>query len=170
MDFTARTGANPTIQAAVSPCLGMPHTAYFYDDLAVGDTFETRGRTITESHLVTHAGNTGDMNELQMNEEFAKETRFGERAVHAPLTYSMMEGLITSDFRHEDSNICYYGLDKMRIPNPTFVGDTITVSREIIDREDREEGGIVTFHDEVTTGDGRTVLVCETLEYIRSRE
>ncbi|WP_338727898.1 MaoC/PaaZ C-terminal domain-containing protein [Haladaptatus sp. DJG-WS-42] len=148
----------------------MPQTAYFYEDLAVDDTFETRGRTITESHLVTHAGNTGDMNELQMNEAFAKETRFGERAVHAPLTYSMMEGLITSDFRHEDSNICYYGLDKMRIPHPTFIGDTISVSRTITKTEAREDGGIVTFRDEVTTEEGKVVLVCETLEYIRSRE
>jgi acyl dehydratase len=148
----------------------MPTEAHYYDDLSVGDTFETRGRTITETHLVQHAGTTGDMNELQMNAEFAAETEFGERVVHAPLTYAMMEGLITSDFRHEDSNVCYYGLDSMRIPGPTHVGDTITVGREVIDKREKSPGGIVTFRDEVTTGDGRTVLVCETLEYMRSRE
>ena len=104
----------------------MPTEAHYYDDLAVGDTFETRGRTVTETHLVQHAGTTGDMNELQMNAEFAADTEFGERVVHAPLTYAMMEGLITSDFRHEDSNVCYYGLDSMRIPEPTYVGDTIS--------------------------------------------
>jgi acyl dehydratase len=148
----------------------MSAEAHYYDDLAVGDTFETRGRTITETHLVQHAGTTGDMNELQMNAEFAADTEFGERVVHAPLTYAMMEGLITSDFRHEDSNVCYYGLDSMRIPEPTYVGDTISVSREVIDRRERAPGGIVTFRDEVTTADGRTVLVCETLEYMRARE
>jgi acyl dehydratase len=148
----------------------MPTEAHYYDDLSVGDTFETRGRTITETHLVQHAGTTGDMNELQMNAEFAAETEFGERVVHAPLTYAMMEGLITSDFRHEDSNVCYYGLDSMRIPGPTHVGDTITVGREVIGKREKSPGGIVTFRDEVTTGDGRTVLVCETLEYMRSRE
>ena len=148
----------------------MPTEAHYYDDLAVGDTFETRGRTITETHLVQHAGTTGDMNELQMNAEFAADTEFGERVVHAPLTYAMMEGLITSDFRHEDSNVCYYGLDSMRIPEPTYVGDTISVEREVIDKRERDPGGIVTFRDEVTTGDDRTVLVCETLEYMRARE
>ena len=148
----------------------MPTEAHYYDDLSVGDTFETRGRTITETHLVQHAGTTGDMNELQMNAEFAADTEFGERVVHAPLTYAMMEGLITSDFRHEDSNVCYYGLDSMRIPGPTHVGDTITVGREVIDKREKAPGGIVTFRDEVTTGDGRTVLICETLEYMRSRE
>ncbi|MFC7155545.1 MaoC/PaaZ C-terminal domain-containing protein [Halomarina halobia] len=147
----------------------MSGTAHYYDDLSVGDTFETRGRTVTETHLVTHAGTTGDMNELQMNVEFASETEFGQRPVHAPLTYSMMEGLITSDFRHEDSNVCYYGLDSMRIPAPTFVGDTIRVYREVVDKREKDPGGIVTFRDEVRTRDGRTVLVCETLEYIRSR-
>ena len=148
----------------------MPTEAYYYDDLSVGDTFETRGRTVTETHLVQHAGTTGDMNELQMNAEFAAGTEFGERVVHAPLTYAMMEGLITSDFRHEDSNVCYYGLDSMRIPEPTYVGDTITVHREVIDKRERAPGGIVAFRDEVTTGDGRTVLVCETLEYMRARD
>lgn len=141
---------------------------YYYDDLTVGDIFKTRGRTITETHLVTHAGNTGDMNELQMNSSFAANTEFGQRVVHAPLTYSMMEGLITSDFRSEESNICYYGLDSMRIPEPTYINDTISVDREVIDKHDRDSGGIVTFRDEVTTEDGRTVLVCETLEYMRA--
>lgn len=145
-------------------------TAIYYDELSIGDTFQTRGRTITETNKVLHAGNTGDMNELQMNEEFAAETRFNEPPVHAPLTYAIMEGLITSDFRHEDSNICYYGLDRMRVPEPTFVGDTIHVEREVIDKRERDKGGIVTFLDEVQTQDGRTVLVCETLEYMRGSE
>ncbi len=141
----------------------------YYDELSVGDTFQTRGRTITETHLVTHAGNTGDMNELQMNADFAAETEFGGRPVHAPLTYSMMEGLITSDFRSEASNICYYGLDSMRIPEATYIGETISVHREVIDKREKAPGGIVTFRDEVVTTEGKTVLVCETLEYIRSR-
>lgn len=144
--------------------------AHYYDDLEIGDTFETRGRTITETHLVTHAGNTGDMNELQTNVEFAADSDFGERPVHAPLTYSMMEGLLTSDFRSEASNICYYGLDSMRIPNPTFIGDTISVTREVIGKREKPPGGIVTFRDEVTRTDGSTVLVCETLEYLRVRD
>ncbi|MFB6123224.1 MAG: MaoC/PaaZ C-terminal domain-containing protein [Haloferacaceae archaeon] len=148
----------------------MSGPAQYYGDLGVGDTFETRGRTITESHVVTHAGNTGDMNELQMNAEFAADTDFGQRVVHAPLVYSVMEGLITSDFRNEASNVCYYGLDSMRIPTPTYIGDTISVHREVVDKRKKQPGGIVTFRDEVTTTDGRTVLVCETLEYIRERD
>lgn len=148
----------------------MSGSVHYYDDLSIGDTFETRGRTITESHLVTHGGNTGDMNELQMSSAFAKDTEFGQRVVHAPLTYSMMEGLITSDFRSEKSNICYYGLDSMRIPNPTFIGDTITVEREVLDKRPKDPGGIVTFQDEVLTEDRRSVLVCETLEYIRTSD
>jgi acyl dehydratase len=147
----------------------MSGETHYYDELSVGDTFRTRGRTVTETHLVTHAGNTGDMNELQMNADFASDTEFDGRPVHAPLTYSMMEGLITSDFRSEASNVCYYGLDSMRIPEATYIGDTISVRREVIDKRDREPGGIVTFRDEVVTTDGTVVLVCETLEYIRSR-
>ena len=146
----------------------MSGETHYYDELSIGDTFETRGRTVTETHLVTHAGNTGDMNELQMNADFAAESAFEGRPVHAPLTYSMMEGLITSDFRSEDSNVCYYGLDSMRIPEAMYVGETISVHREVIEKRKRDPGGIVTFRDEVTTTDGKTVLVCETLEFIRS--
>lgn len=78
--------------------------------------------------------------------------------------------LITSDFRAEESNVCYYGLDSMRIPEPTYIGDTISVDREVLDKHEREPGGIVTFENVVTTTDDRTVLVCETLEFMRARE
>ena len=144
----------------------------YYGDYQVGEEFTTPGRTITESHLVVHAGNAGDIHELQMNVEYAKGTIFGQRAVHTPLVYSIMEGLITShpELRSADTNICYYGADKMRVPKPVFVGDTINVRRTVMEKRPKSDiGGIVKFRDEVYNQRQEIVLVVETLEYVRKK-
>jgi len=143
-------------------------TAKYFEDYEIGESFESPGRTITETHLILHAGNTGDMHELQMNEEYASRTTFGKRLVHAPLTYSIMEGLINSNPLLRSANICYYGLDRMRMPNPVFIGDTIKVKRAVVEKRVKDQrGGIVKFVDEVINQRNEIVMICESLEYIR---
>lgn len=144
----------------------------YYEDYEVGEEFTTPGRTITESHLVAHAGNAGDIHELQMNVEYAKGTIFGQRAVHTPLVYSIMEGLITShpELRSSETNICYYGVDKIRVPRPVFVGDTIRVRRTTLEKRPKSDiGGIVKFRDDVYNQRNEMVMTVETLEYVRKK-
>jgi acyl dehydratase len=144
----------------------------YWEDYEIGETFATIGRTLTEAHVVTHAGNTGDLHELQMNAEYARRTPFGQRLVHAPLVYAVMEGLINShpELRSPETNICYYGLDRLRLPAPVFIGDTVSVTRTVMARWPKSAGGgIVKFRDEVRNQHGTLVLVCETLEYLKTR-
>lgn len=144
--------------------------AKYFEDYKIGEKFKSPSRTITEAHVVIHGGNSGDMHELQMDAEYAKKTIFGQRLVHAPLTYSIMEGLINTnpELRAPDANICYYGLDKMRLPKPVFIGDTITVERTVIEKRRKSDiGGIIKFEDIVMNQSGETVMICESLEYVK---
>jgi 3-hydroxybutyryl-CoA dehydratase len=107
-----------------------------------------------------------------MSSEYARSTMFGQRVVHAPFVSSLMEGLINAhpELRSAVTNLCYYGLDRMRVTRPVFIGDTIRVRRTVAGRREKSEvGGIVEFEDCVYQQQGQLAMVCRTLEYIRRR-
>ena len=62
----------------------------YFEDLKIGEHFETPRRTVTEADIVNFAGISGDYNPLHIDEEFAKKTRFGARIAHGVLTLSIM--------------------------------------------------------------------------------
>ena len=49
-----------------------PIVGRYYEDFAVGDAFESPGRTITESDVVQYAALSGDYNQIHTDEEYAK--------------------------------------------------------------------------------------------------
>ena len=57
----------------------------WYDEVAIGDSF-VRRLTITETHLVLGAGLIGDFNPHHVDEQHARESRFGATWVQARRT------------------------------------------------------------------------------------
>ena len=57
---------------------------YKYEDMSIGMTHQTV-HTITEKDIDLFAEVSGDRNPLHMDEEFAKQTQFGQRIAHAEL-------------------------------------------------------------------------------------
>lgn len=96
----------------------------FWEDLAAGETIAGPGITITDAHLVTWAGLTGDWVSLHLDEEYAATTPFGRRIAHGPLTMSLGLGLITQTGVFGNV-IAWLGLDQVRAHKPVFIGDTI---------------------------------------------
>ena len=68
--------------------------ARYFDDLEVGDSFTTKGRTITEADLVNFAALTWDTYPLHVDAEWASKTMFGERIAHGMLVLSYAAGLV----------------------------------------------------------------------------
>lgn len=64
-----------------------------YQDFAVGQRFETPGRTITEADMVAFSGLTGDYNPVHTDEVFAAATDFGGRITHGPMGIGIAFGL-----------------------------------------------------------------------------
>jgi acyl dehydratase len=56
----------------------------FFEDYTLGDSRETFGRTITESDIVLHAGQTGDFFPHHMDKEWCKTQSFKERIAPPP--------------------------------------------------------------------------------------
>ena len=59
-------------------------SAYYFDDLEVGNEWTSGGRAVTEADIVNFAGFSGDFNPIHMDHEFCKTTPF-RRPI---LTYS----------------------------------------------------------------------------------
>ena len=70
----------------------MEQTIYF-EEYEIGSVRESIGRTITETDIVLHAGQTGDFFPHHMDAEFAKTTEFGKRIAHGTLTFSIAVGM-----------------------------------------------------------------------------
>ncbi|MCA9265496.1 MAG: hypothetical protein KDA60_16665 [Planctomycetales bacterium] len=51
----------------------------YFDDVEVGQTWSSGGRTVTETDVVMFAGLTGDYNPLHVDDEFAKNTPYRQR-------------------------------------------------------------------------------------------
>ncbi|WP_267594863.1 MaoC/PaaZ C-terminal domain-containing protein [Carbonactinospora thermoautotrophica] len=112
----------------------------FWEELSVGDRLRGPGITITDAHLVSWAGLTGDWVSLHLDEEYAARTRFGRRIAHGPLTLSLSLGLMTQT-GFFGNVIAWLGLDEVRATAPVFVGDTIHPEAEVILTRPSSQGG-----------------------------
>lgn len=129
-----------------------------FDDYHVGETWHSKGRTITESDLVSFASLSGDWFPLHTNIEYAKnETKFKQRIAHGMLVLSISTGLLELE---PGIVVAFYGMDKIRFINPTFINDTISVQMRVTDTKDKdEETGIIVAELHIIKQTGETVIV-----------
>ena len=67
--------------------------AIYFDQLNVGDSCQSPGRTVTETDIVNFAGLSGDFVQLHTDAEYCKDTHFGRRMAHGLLGMSIASGL-----------------------------------------------------------------------------
>lgn len=86
---------NPTASQPAEPGRMLPPGEYGFEQLEVGDWYETAGVTVTEAHIVGFAGLTGDLFDVHMDDQFAREAGFPGRIAHGLLGLAMADGLKT---------------------------------------------------------------------------
>jgi len=140
----------------------------FFEDYAAGATRETLGRTITETDIVLHAGQTGDFYPHHMDAEWCKTQDFQQRIAHGTLIFSVAVGMTAGAINPEAFS---YGYDRLRFIKPVFIGDTIRVRVTIKEkREHKKPGhGVVSEFLEVFNQKNETVLACEHLLLVRKK-
>jgi len=134
----------------------------FFEEYRTGETRETTGRTITESDIVLHAGQTGDFYPHHMDVEWCKTQPFGQRLAHGTLIFSVAIGMTAGTINEESLT---YGYDHLRFLRPVFIGDTIRVKVTITDKRPHKQPdkGMVVEGVEVINQHGKPVMVCEHL-------
>ncbi|HXG04301.1 MAG TPA: MaoC/PaaZ C-terminal domain-containing protein [Candidatus Binatia bacterium] len=93
-------------------------------------------KTIGESDVYLFAGVTGDFARNHVDEEFMRGTRYGRRIAHGALLVGYMSRASTAICEGLPGTIVSYGFDRIRFPAPAFIGDTVTVTYEIVDRDE----------------------------------
>src|SRR5579863_3565773 len=121
-------------------------------------TRATRERTITDADIVRFAEVSGDRNPVHLDEEYAARSPFGRRVAHGFLTGSMISAMIGMDLPGPGS--IYLG-QTMKFLAPVAIGDTVTVSVEVIGV--REEKRILTLRTDATNQEGVLVLTGEAV-------
>src|SRR5579863_1893349 len=108
----------------------------YFEDFEVGSQRITSGRTITETDIVLHAGQTGDFFPHHMDAEWCKTQDFKRRMAHGTLTFSVAVGATANLV-----NPCAvsYGYDRLRFLKPVFIGDTIRVRVTITEKRDHKQ-------------------------------
>lgn len=136
---------------------------HHWEDLRVGDELEAPGITVTEAHLVSWAGLTGDLVSLHLDESYAQQTPFGRRIAHGPLTLSLALGLMTQTgyFTHV---VAWLGLDAVRATSPVFIGDSLLITATVIEARptSHPERGLWALEYLVTKHDGTRVMTFES--------
>jgi acyl dehydratase len=103
----------------------------FLEDLDIGDSWLSQGRTITETDVVTFGTWSGDMHPLHSNQEYAQRTQFGGRIFHGPGALAIAFGLEMGIGWKEHSAIAFLGIQDWKLMAPVRIGDTISVREEV---------------------------------------
>src|SRR5882672_1249765 len=111
----------------------------YFDEIEVGEEYESPGRTVTEADIVIFAGLSGDYNVLHTDAEFMKQSIFGERIAHGLLGLAIQSGLL-SRATQAYATLAFVGL-RWKFKAPVKIGDTIRLRAKVIARKDLPEPG-----------------------------
>ncbi len=129
----------------------------YFDDVAVGQEWQSQGRTLTETDIVNFAGLSGDFNPIHMDHEFAKSTPFRRQIAHGMLVMSIGSGLGAGTPLMR--TIAFLAIREWRFIEAVFPGDTIRVRTKVLAKELRGRGkrGEIVWQRALVNQDGKTV-------------
>jgi 3-hydroxybutyryl-CoA dehydratase len=141
----------------------------FFDDVKVGDEWESLGRTITEADLVNFAGLSGDFNPIHMDHEYARKTPFRRVIAHGLLVFSIGSGL--SLYCPPMRTMAFLCIRDWLLKDPVFIGDTIRARGRVVTIEPRARGrrATITWHRTIVNQTGRVVQEGETQTLVEGR-
>ena len=105
---------------------------FHFEDFSAGDIFESQGRTITETDVVTFAALSWDTNPVHTDAELMASSRFNERIAHGILGVSVAMGLASRIGVFESCSVALLGVDDWKFLRPLRIGDTVRCRIEIL--------------------------------------
>ena len=136
---------------------------YKYEDLEIGMSAESK-HTITAEDIDLFAQVSGDRNPLHMDEDFAKETVFGQRIAHGALSASFISGVLGNDLPGPGS--IFVALS-MRFRRPVLIGSEVIARAEVTEKMDK--GNKVTLKVACVV-DGKRCITGEAQVVVPSRK
>jgi 3-hydroxybutyryl-CoA dehydratase len=143
--------------------------ALTFDDLAVGDTWESPRRTITEADVALFAGLSGDFNPLHVDHHAAAQGPFRRPMAHGLLGLAVASGLVSHAPRVD--TVAFLAILEWKFLRPIFFGDTVGVTSRVAALEPKARGrrGVVTWHRKLVNPTGETLQEGLTQTIVRGR-
>jgi acyl dehydratase len=141
-----------------------------FDQWSIGDRLEHEiRRTVTETDNLLFSTMTHNPQPLHLDVEAAKASEFGQILVNGTFTFSLMVGLSVGDTTL-GTLVANLGYDKLIMPSPVFLGDTLRAESEVIglkESKSRPNAGIVTFLHRCINQRNQIVCQCERSALIK---
>jgi acyl dehydratase len=141
----------------------------YFDDVDVGQEWESGGRTVTEADIVNFAGLSGDFNPIHIDHDFAKTTVFRKPLAHGLLVLSIGSGLglMFPPMR----TLAFLSMREWHFHEPVFIGDTIHARARVLEKEERARGrrGVVTWQRTIVNQENKVVQEGVTVTLVEGR-
>ncbi|PHQ63148.1 MAG: dehydratase [Sphingobium sp.] len=136
----------------------------YFDQWTIGDMIaHDIRRTVTETDNLLFTTMTHNPQPLHLDAEAARASEFGQILVNGTFTFALMVGLSVGDTTL-GTLIANLGYDKLVMPAPVFIGDTLRCETEVTElrpSKSRPGAGIVTFTHRLRNQ--RDEIVCQCL-------
>lgn len=143
----------------------------YFEEFEVGNVYEHRpGRTISEADNTWFTLLTMNQHPLHFDFEYAARSEFGKPLVNSCLTLSILAGMSVSDISQK--TIANLGWDRIKLPAPVFIGDTIYAESEVLSKREsksRLTQGIVSVKTTGKKADGTQIMSFERTMLIPRR-
>ena len=144
----------------------------YYEQFDVGMEFNhAPTRTVTEMDNIMFCALTHNPQPLHLDEEFAKQTEFGQRIVNSLFTLGLVVGVTVADTTL-GTTIANLGMTDVRFANPVFHGDTIraiTRVNEMRESKSRPDAGLVVFEHTGLNQRDEEVAYCVRTAFMRKQ-
>jgi acyl dehydratase len=143
-----------------------------YEEWQVGDRIEHPiRRTVTETDNLLFSTLTHNPQPLHIDAEAAKASEFGQILVNGTFTFALMVGLSVGETTL-GTLLANLGYDKLVMPKPVFLGDTLRVETEVMElkpSKSRPGAGIVTFAHRAINQRDEVVCSCLRMALIQGK-
>lgn len=141
----------------------------YWDELKVGDSFRTWGRTITDADIVNFINCTGMLEVLFTNAEFrAGSSAIPGRVAPAALVQSVAEGMLFVTLI-QGTGLAFLHAE-IDVKKPVVAGDTIHVEVEVTDvrpTSNKDGRGLVRTCNKIINQRGEVVLIYTPLRLVK---
>ena len=142
---------------------------FYFEDLTLGTTWLSQGRTLVEGDLGNYVNLTWFTEDRFTDQHQRAGNAIAERPVPDIMVMAFAEGLVLHSM--DRTGLAFLNVD-MDVKQPIQIGDTIYVHCEVIEsRPTSKPGrGLVRTRNTVTNQKGETVLVYRPLRLYKARE
>ena len=141
----------------------------FFDDVQIGQEWESMGRTITEADIINFAGLSGGYNPIHMDHEYAKTTVFRRPIAHGVLVWAIGSGLAL--YSPPMRTLAFVSIKDWQFKLPVYAGDTIRLHSKVIEKETRARGkrGVISWERHIVNQENKIVQQGVTLTLVEGR-